>query len=226
MRTFPPTMSEPPDETVVLLRQWHAGDRQALEHLVARELPWIRNYVHGRLGKLLRARGDTEDYVQEAMLRVLCYGPRFATGNRQAFRHLLGRIVENSLRDQVDWHGAERRALAKERPVPSDSVLHLDQPLQSVTRPSEVVARKEQQAWVALALELLEPDDRQVIRLRQWEGLPFAEVAERLGLPEDTARMRFKRALPRLARKLEQLQSGAFDGSDDDGGPGGQDKDG
>ncbi|MCA8965301.1 MAG: sigma-70 family RNA polymerase sigma factor [Planctomycetes bacterium] len=210
-------MSSPPDETVILLRQWHAGDRQALEHLVARELPWIRNYVHGRLGQLLRARGDTEDYVQEAMLRVLCYGPRFATGSRRAFRRLLGRIVENSLRDQADWHGAERRALAKERPVPSDSVLHLDRPQESVTRPSEALARKEQEAWVALALELLDPDDRQVIRLRQWEGLPFADVAARLGLPEDTARMRFRRALPRLARKLEQLQSGAFgDGGDDE----------
>jgi len=203
-------MNGPADDTMVLLRRWHGGDRQALDRLVERELPWIRDFVHGRLGQLLRARGETEDYVQEAMLHVLRYGPRFVTDNRDAFRRLLARIVENSVRDMADWHGAERRALRRERPVPSDSVLHLDRPHETVTRPSQEAERKEQEAWVALALELLDPDDRRVILLRQWEGLPFAEVAQRLGLAEDTARMRFRRALPRLARKLEELRTGSW----------------
>ncbi|MCC7066802.1 MAG: sigma-70 family RNA polymerase sigma factor [Planctomycetes bacterium] len=206
-------MTESPDETVVLLRRWHQGDQRALAVLVERELPWMRNYVHGRLGQLLRARGETDDYVQEAMLHVLRYGPRFVTDNRDAFRRLLARIVENSLRDMADWHGAERRALRRERPVPSDSVLHLDRPHETVTRPSQDAERHEQEAWVALALELLEPDDRAVILLRQWEGLEFAAVGQRLGVAEDTARMRFQRALPRLARKLEALRSGSWDGA-------------
>jgi len=201
------------DETIDLLRRWHEGDRQALDVLVERELPWIRTYVHGRIGQLLRARGETEDYVQEAMLHVLRYGPRFVTDNRDAFRRLLARIVENSLRDMADFHGAERRALRRERAIPSDSVLHLDRPHESVTRPSENAERHEQEAWVALALELLEPDDRRVILLRQWEGLEFAEVGQRLGLSEDAARMRFQRALPRLARKLEELRAGALGGA-------------
>ena len=205
-------MTETPDETVVLLRRWHEGDRQALARLVE-ELPWIRNCVHGRIGQLLRARGETNDYVQEAMLHVLRYGPRFVTDNRDAFRRLLSRIVENSLRDMADWHGAERRALRRERPVPSNWVLHLDRPDETVTRPSEHAERHEQEAWVALALELLKRDDRRVILLRQWEGLEFAEVGKRLGLAEDAARMRFQRALPRLARKLEELRGGSWGGA-------------
>ena len=121
-------MTESPDETVVLLRRWHQGDQRALAVLVERELPWMRNYVHGRLGQLLRARGETDDYVQEAMLHVLRYGPRFVTDNRDAFRRLLARIVENSLRDMADWHAAERLAPRPERPVPPQSIIPSDPP--------------------------------------------------------------------------------------------------
>ena len=59
-----------------------------------------------------------------------------------------------------------------------------------------------------LALELLEPEDRQVLLLRQWQELEFAAVGARMGLSEDAARMRFQRALPKLAKKLEALRSG------------------
>lgn len=193
---------------MLLLKRWHSGDRAALEQLVERELPWIRNYVNARIGELLRARGEADDYVQEAMLDVLRYGPRFVTDDPESFRRLLARIVENTLRDMADWHGAERRALRRERQVPADSVLHLDRPDETVTRPSQNAAANEQQAWVALALELLDPDDRKVILLRQWEELSFGDIAKRLGIEEDAARMRFHRALPRLGRKLEELRAG------------------
>jgi len=61
---------------------------------------------------------------------------------------------------------------------------------------------------VQLALELLADGDREIILLRQWEGLPFATVGEQLGIAEDAARMRFERALARLARTVQQLRSG------------------
>ena len=60
----------------------------------------------------------------------------------------------------------------------------------------------------ALALELLEPDDRNVILWREYEDQPFAVIAERLGMAEDAARMRFARALPKLAKKLQGLRAG------------------
>ena len=47
-----------------------------------------------------------------------------------------------------------------------------------------------------------------MILWREYDGLPFAEVADRLGLAEDAARMRFARALPKLARKLKSLRTG------------------
>ncbi len=194
------------NQTVELLHRWHAGDRGALDTLIERDLPWIRNYVASRLGPLLRARGETQDYVQEAMIEVLRYGPRFVMADKARFRSLLARIIENMLRDKHDWYTAKRRAIQKERPIPSDSILDLDRPRQSVTRPSQAAGRRERESWVRLALEFLDPDDRKVILLRQWDGLSFAEIGERIGLSEDAARMRLKRALPKLAKQVEQLR--------------------
>ena len=54
------------EETRLLLQRWHQGDRDAVDLLIRRDLPWIRDFVSARLGPLLRARGETQDYLQDA----------------------------------------------------------------------------------------------------------------------------------------------------------------
>lgn len=196
---------DPDPQTEALLRRWHGGDRAALGVLLERDLPQIRAFVRRRLGGLLRRRGETQDYVHDAMIKVLEYGPRFVTADRSRFQALLARIVENHLRDQWDWHSAQRRAPARERPLPTETVLHID----AGTRPSEAASRGEVRDWIHLAMELLEPQDREVLILRQWDELTFPAIAERLGIAEDAARMRFRRALGRLGGKVRELRGGA-----------------
>lgn len=197
-----------PDHTRELLLRWHAGDGGAIEALLRRDLPWIRDFVSQRLGSLLRGRAETQDYVQDAMLEVLRYCPRFLTGDRIRFRALLARIIENRLRDAHDYHAAACRNPAREL-APSESVLDLDQPCRAPTEPGTAAERREQEAWVRLAIELLEPEDREVLLLREWQGLDFAAIGARLGIGVDAARFRFQRALPRLAAKLGELHAGA-----------------
>jgi len=205
------------EHTRELLQRWHTGDRAAIEALVARDLPWIQDYVRGRLGPLLRGRGETGDYVHDAVLQVLAYVPRFVTDSRSGFRTLLARVLENHLRDAHDYHAAQKRTPLRERPVPDDSVLDLDRPQRSSTRPGSVAERNERAAWVRLAIELLESDDRRVLLLREWHGLEFAAIGERMGLSENAARMRFQRALPRLAEQLERLRNGELPRARDEG---------
>ena len=54
--------------------------------------------------------------------------------------------------------------------------------------------------------ELLDEEDRELVLLRQWDGLEFAVLGERLGVSTDAARMRFQRAVGRLAQTLERLR--------------------
>ena len=194
--------------TAVLLGRWHDGDDAALHVLLEEELPWIREHMNKRIGPLLRQLGDTEDYVQNAMVRVLRTHPRFTISDRKAFRGLLAVLIENMLRDEHEFHRRECRDPARQRSLPHDSVLDLDPPRRSVTRPSAVAQRDEEADWLHLAIQLLPAIDRQVVQLRTWEGLTFGEVGEVIDAKENTVRMRFQRALAKVGQNFVQLRAG------------------
>lgn len=100
-----------------LLRQWNEGDEQSLNKLMERHLPWIRNHAHHRVGPHLRSKGETCDYVQDAMVEFLRYGPRIRITDENHFRALLIRIVENTLRGKRDWFVAQRRNISRQMPL-------------------------------------------------------------------------------------------------------------
>jgi RNA polymerase sigma-70 factor (ECF subfamily) len=209
-------------QTAELLLRWAQGDPQALADLVQQDGSWIENHVRRRLGPLLRRRADTQDVVQNTLLEVLRCGPRFVCADRGHLRALLAKMVENVLRAQAAHDQAGMRDVRREvRPAvrtDSGSVLILDARSAAVTRPSLAAERSETRDWVRLALELLDPEDRNIVQWREQDELSFAEIANRLGVAEDAARMRFNRALPKLARKLKALRAGNLEsvlGSDD-----------
>lgn len=199
--------------TAELLRRWHAGDQAALAELLAADGAWITAHVQRRLGPLLRARVDTQDIVQQTLVEVLRTGPRFLVDDREHLRALLVRLVENVLRHQARHDRQQKRDVRREQPLQptggSGTVLQLSATGQP--GPGTAAAAGESRDWVRLALELLDPDDRDVIVWREFDGLSFADIAARLGLGEAHARVRFQRALPKLGRKLQQLQQGQLD---------------
>jgi RNA polymerase sigma-70 factor, ECF subfamily len=102
-----------------------------------------------------------------------------------------------------------RRDRRRQAPLPDDSVLLVDLSARTATTPSRHAARNEEEAWLRLALEMLAPGDRDLIAMREWQQLGFTEIGAQLGVPENTARMRFQRALARLADRVESLRRGA-----------------
>jgi RNA polymerase sigma-70 factor (ECF subfamily) len=190
-----------------LLQRWHRGEQPALDELLAAELPWITDLVRGRLGPLLRARGETGDFVQDAIVRVVRDGPRFVVDDPRQFRALVARIVENLLRDELDRLTAGRRDVRREERLRSESVLDLTAS-GAITSPTKAAAADEWQALVCLALEFVAPADREILLLRQWQELPFETIAQRLGISAKAAHMRFTRALPRLVERIRLLRAG------------------
>ncbi len=195
---------------MTLLAQWHGGDDAALGAIVALHLPWLRGHLEKRLGAFLRARGDADDYLQDAMLDFLRDAPRFQVRDSEQFRALLARIVENTLRDRNDWFRAKRRHLgtAHRVAVTRDSVLPLDPALQRSTTPSNAAASTEVRDWVRLALELLDAEDRKIILAREYEDRSFVQIGEELGMTANAVRMRWVRAVARLAEVMKDLQAG------------------
>ncbi len=195
-------------DTAWLLGRWHDGDEESLAVLVERHLPWVRAVVAARLGPKLRARAETGDFVQDALIEFLRFVPRFKTSDELHFRALMARIIDTTLRDGNDWFTARRRDMAREQPLPSDSVLDLDSGQIDRDTPSRLLERDERQAWIRLGIELLAAGDRDVIVLRDWDELGFREIGQRLGIGEEAARKRYLRAVRRLAGVVDSLRKG------------------
>lgn len=194
-----------PALTLSLLRRWHAGDDSALAALIDKDLPWVRAQVARRMGDELRGRADVDDVVQQALMNVLQHGPRFQTDDVEHYRALLLCIVENTIRKMVRDGRRQKRWAGREEPLPSGSVLALTG---GATRPATAADRNERRAWLQLALELLDADEREIVLARQWEGHAFAAIGARLGISEDAARKRFDRAVARLAQLVGRLRTG------------------
>jgi len=190
------------------LTRWNKGEEEGLETLLEHHLPWILNRVRKRLGPELRNMVESSDIVQDAAIQFFRYGPRIHISDENHFCALLARIIENVLRDKHKWFTARRREVARARPLPDDTVLHLDPPRASIQTPSQSLDRHEREAWVRLGMEILGPEDQEVLVLRQWEGLSFNEIGERLGISANAARMRSERAVTRLGRKIGALRRG------------------
>lgn len=201
-------MPPAPDETLHLLQRWHGGDRVALADLVERDRAWVEQSIRKRRGAALQQLGETHDDVQDLMVKALQYSPKFLCANRLQFRALLVRMIQNLLIDKA--RGVAARSLDRLEAL-QDSRLSLDPALVVATRPDEVAAKHEELAWMQLGLEFLDADDRDLIRRRQFQEQPFEVIGQALGAQANTVRMRFQRALLRLAGVVQRLQKGELE---------------
>jgi RNA polymerase sigma factor (sigma-70 family) len=181
-----------------LLSRAQRGERGAMGLLLERFRGDVRRAAHGGLGPDLRPRFDTEDIVQSVFGDVVREVVRVEDRGEWAFRAWLATRVRRKLctkaRRQV-----LRSGLRKEVPLAPGREAVL---LSRWPEPGEEAARREEAARLRHLLGTLESDDRAVIGLRVHEGLPWAEVAERLGLGgADAARMRYVRVLEALRNR-------------------------
>jgi RNA polymerase sigma-70 factor (ECF subfamily) len=76
-----------------------------------------------------------------------------------------------------------------------------DVPLDKATSnddPAETVSRDERKRAVSSALNEISPEQREVLILKEYEGMKFREIAEILGCPESTVKSRMYHGLTAL----------------------------
>jgi RNA polymerase sigma factor (sigma-70 family) len=204
-------------DTVDLLRRWHAGDRGALEMLLARHLENLHQFVRSKLWRemrQLRRDGDSMDIVQSAAARVLGYIPTFIPENGRQFHRLLRRIVVNDILNRLRSPIVGCREPSRERF--GDSVLDLRSASQTSNSPVSAILTSERheevRAWARVALEFLpDPLERRLMLLASVEEWSWREIGDDLDLAPDAARMRFQRLLPKLANRMRLLCEGRLD---------------
>lgn len=192
------------EETRRLLEQVCDGDRRALSGLLERHRPYLLQMVQLRLDPRVRARVDPSDVVQEAQLEAV----RRLQDDRKTppmpFRLWLRQLASDRLLMLRRYHvGAARRSVQREVALPEESSLQLlQQLLASGSSPSQHLDRREQARRVRDAVARLPDTDRELLLMRTFEGLSFAEVAYVLRLDVASARKRYGRALLRLHKLL------------------------
>lgn len=201
-------MRKKSEDTVELLRRWRTGDAGALDTLLGTLQPWLESRVRQRLGKHLRAREETHDFVQQVVIDFLHYAPRVVIEDGNHLRGVLQRIIENTIRGRHDHHNAQRRAMTREAPWPGESQVRPAVGEKSRDRPSYAAHRGEEAATVNVALELLDDASHDIITRRLWGGDSFEKIGDSLGTSADAARMRFHRVLARLSGLVEKVRLG------------------
>jgi RNA polymerase sigma-70 factor (ECF subfamily) len=187
------------DEVQDLVRRAAAGDREAAGELARRYEARVRAAIHRRLGDLLRARLDTEDLFQSAIAASLRDLGGLRYHGEPAFVGWLTQVAERRIRDSARFHGAARRDVGREGPLPEGDLLPGGR-----TSPTQGALRTEATAGLRVAMEVLPEIDRRVVELHSFQGMGFREVAAAVGLPDkNAARHVFQRVLRRMEDWLD-----------------------
>jgi RNA polymerase sigma-70 factor (ECF subfamily) len=191
-----PGRPAPADSTARLLEQHRSGDPAALDRLFARYLKPLERWAHGRLPHGTRDIVDTQDLVQETLIRAFNRIEEFVPDERGGLHAYLRQAVLNRIRDEIRRapHRPHKLELTEDLADRRRSGLH-----EAVG--SDVVERYEE------ALGRLRPEEREAIIARIEWGMTYAELAQALGKPTpEAARKAVQRALVRLAEEMERGQ--------------------
>jgi RNA polymerase sigma-70 factor (ECF subfamily) len=183
--------------SLTLLERAQAGDRAALESLVARYLPRLQRWASGRLPRWARDMAETQDLVQETLFQTFKRIDRFESRGEGALQAYLRQAVLNRIREEL------RRA--KRRPARSE----LDPEAEGNARsPLEEAIGQEAIERYEQALARLRQSDRELVVARIEMGYTNQEIAELLDKPTpNAARMAAERAIIRLAKEMGKTQA-------------------
>jgi RNA polymerase sigma-70 factor (ECF subfamily) len=139
---------------------------------------------------------DAQDVAQEAFLRAFKFFGGFRGGDSRSW---VLRIVRNSF---YDWL---RRQGRPELTTPFEEEVH--GPATDAPTPDAALLEKADQEMVHQALEALPVEHREVLVMRELEGLSYKEIADIAGLPIGTVMSRLARGREQLRQNLiERLQ--------------------
>jgi RNA polymerase sigma-70 factor (ECF subfamily) len=201
-------MEPAPTEVVRLLAAYRTGDAAARDALLGRYRDWLHLLARLQLARRLQGKFDASDVVQQALLEAYRALPLFRGGTEGELLAWLRQVLAHVLAHEVRrYAGTAQRDAARE--------VSLEQELAESSRrlgamlaaeqssPSQQAERHEQELRLAEVLARLPPDYREVIVLRNLEGLSHDEVAVRMGRGLGAVRMLWVRALARLRREMQ-----------------------
>jgi len=183
------------DEEQALVARLRRRESEAFTELV-------RLYQHRVFGLLLRIMGqpdEAEELAQEVFVNV--YRGLDSFRGESSLRTWIYRIATNQAKNRLKY--LSRRRAGKQESLddhPDESAfMPLGEP---VPRPDRAAEGAEMERIVSAALSALDAEHREVLVLRDIEGLAYEEIAQVLGLAEGTVKSRLFRARYALKQRI------------------------
>lgn len=188
-----------------LVIQARQGDRDASNELARR----YRGSAYAFALQLLGNREDALDVAQDAMMRFFSTLERFDP--ERAVQPWLFRIVRNRAYDL-----RRHRRVRPEQSLDELSEHGAPDPPAGAEHPSLGIERQELRQRIWKALRAMSEDQREILVLRDYQDLSYAEIAEVLKIPKGTVMSRLHRARRSLREIL--LRERALPGMEEDPG--------
>jgi RNA polymerase sigma-70 factor (ECF subfamily) len=184
------------DEALML--KYATGDIDAFEQLLERH----RGPLFGYLCRILKNRELAEDTFQEVFIRVMKARARYKKTAK--FSTWLYRIAHNAAVDALRRESYRKtESLSQPRSAAGNSDLTLQDAIPSSNPgPDDEFDRKQFSDSLKKCIARLDPLQREVFVLRQYQNLPFREIASIAGATESTVKSRMRYALQNLRKML------------------------
>jgi len=180
--------------TIELLDRYKRGDNEAVSLLVERSLPPLKRWARGRLPDWARSLAETQDLVQDAVIKAIPHLKHFEARHPGALQAYLRQAIANHIRDEI-------RKVNSRPPIGGDLPESKVDPGPS---PLERAIGRERLDRYDAALAKLRPVEREAIVARLELQQSYEEVALALGKSSaDAARMLVARAVKNLIRAMD-----------------------
>ncbi len=178
-----------------LLQRIAARDTGALAELYDRH----SRLLFGLLLRIVRDRGEAEDVLQEAFVRVWSQAGKYDARMGRPLPWMV-RVARNCAIDRL-----RVRKVRAAVDAPSGPAIVEFAAATGIQNPEEAVIDAERRGVVTGALSGLPPEQRQLIEAAFFEGYTHSELAQRFELPLGTVKTRIRAGLIAMRQQMEHV---------------------
>ena len=177
---------------IELMLRTKAGDTPAFQQIVARYRGPLLRFFRA----ILEDRSLAEDYTQETFMRLWLTRERYEpTGKFSTYLYEIGKHY---------WFNQRKKVRVPTTSIDDEMFQVLS--ASAVMEPETMLLRQTRQTRIRLAIAALPVHYRTVFEMSHLEGLPYAEISTRLGIPVGTVKSRMSEAVRRLRTTLTERE--------------------
>ncbi len=179
----------------VLLNHYLSGDRSAMSQLIERHSRRVRDYIN----MMVKDRDLADDIFQETFIKAVRVIDEGRYTDNGKFLSWILRIAHNQV---IDYFRAQRQDKAVSESEAGYDMLGTLKLAERTVEDSMVSEQIERD--VRGLVELLPPEQREVVMMRYFSGLSFKDIAEQTDVSINTALGRMRYALINLRRMIKE----------------------